>query len=381
MSQPLAYLDYNATAPVRSGVAEVVADALSVGGNPSSVHRSGRAARAFVERARDQVAALVGAGTETVVFTSGGTEANNLALKGLARAGRRLIVSAVEHASVAVPAEEAGADIIPVDADGIVDLTALESLLADNQEPALVSVMLANNETGVVQPVAEAAEVAHRHGALMHCDAVQGPGRLVVDVAALNVDLLTLSGHKLGGPQGVGALVIGPAAHELKAIVSGGGQERGLRPGTENVSGIAGFGLAAELAGTDMDRAAEIAALRDGLEATLTAIAPELVVAGVNAQRLCNTSTIIAPGLDSETQVMALDLAGVAVSAGAACSSGKVASSDVLAAMGMSAEQAGCAIRVSLGTDTQKGDIDRFVMAWRELYERLSIGKEALSAA
>jgi len=229
--------------------------------------------------------------------------------------------------------------------------------------------------------VAAAAEISHRHGALLHCDAVQGPGRLALDMKTLGADLLTLSAHKLGGPQGVGALVVGPAAHELNAVLLGGGQERGLRPGTENVPGIAGFGYAAELAEADLEQVPEVAALRDGLEAELAAIAPDLTIAGRNAPRLCNTSAIGAPGLDSETQVMALDLAGVSVSAGAACSSGKVASSSVLTAMGMSDEQAGSAIRVSLGPDSSEQDVDRLISAWRDLYNRLKIESEALSAA
>jgi len=381
VSQPLAYLDYNATAPVKPGVAEVVADALSVGGNPTSVHRSGRAARTLVDRARDQIAALVNAAAETVVFTSGGTEANNLALAGFAGTGRRLVVSAIEHASVAVVGDKLGAETVPVDADGIIDLQALDVILASDPTPALVSLMLANNETGVIQPVAAAAEISHKHGALLHCDAVQGPGRLALDMKSLGADLLTLSAHKLGGPQGVGALVVGAAAHELNAVQLGGGQERGLRPGTENVPGIAGFGFAAELAEADLEQVSGIAALRDGMEAELATIAPELTIAGGNAPRLCNTSTIIAPGLDSETQIMALDLAGVSVSAGAACSSGKVASSTVLAAMGMSDEQSGCAIRVSMGPDSSEQEVDRLVSAWRDLYRRLNIKSEALSAA
>jgi cysteine desulfurase len=358
MREAIAYLDHNASAPVKPGVRAAVAEALGLAGNPSSVHRRGRLARRAVERARAQVAALVGGAPERVVFTSGATEANHLALHGIAR---RRLVSAIEHDSVlAVEAER-----IPVDAHGVVDLTALERLLAQG-EPALVSVMLANNETGVIQPIAAVAEIAHRHGALLHCDAAQAPGRIAIDV---RVDLLTLSAHKFGGPQGVGALVLGEGV-EVAALQRGGGQEFGRRAGTENVPGIVGMGVAAELALDDLASAGRVGAMRDDLERRVRSALPAAVVFGAAAPRLGNTSCLAMPGVAAETQVIALDLSGVAVSAGAACSSGKVRASKVLAAMGVDPALAAGAIRVSLGPSTEAWEIDRFIAAWLGLYGR-----------
>ena len=369
MTESIAYLDHNATAPVKPQVAEAVARALEMGGNPSSVHRAGRLARRAVEQARLKVAALVGARPREVVFTSGGTEANNLALKGIGLG--RLIVSEVEHDSVLAAAARSGRPVewLPVDGEGVVDLAALERLLAANVGPTLVSVMLANNETGVIQPIAEVTARARKAGALVHCDAVQAPGRIAIEVGALGADLLTLSAHKFGGPQGVGALIVREDV-PLAALQRGGGQELGRRAGTENVAGIVGFGVAAELAADDIERRAEIVCLRDGLENRLRAVAPELMVFGAGAERLPNTICIAMPGVAAETQVMALDLAGVAVSAGAACSSGKVEPSHVLRAMGVAEPEVGRAIRVSLGWRTSERDIDRLVEAWSDLYLR-----------
>ena len=358
------YLDYNASAPVKPAVAAAVAGAHDLAGNASSVHRFGRLARRAIDDARERVATLVGAAPDQVVFTSGGTEANNLALVGSGRA--RLIVSAIEHDSVLRAAPDAA--LVPVDADGVVDLAALEAALAADDRPALVSVMAANNETGVIQPVAEAAALAHAHGALFHCDAVQAPGRIAVDFAALGADMMTLSAHKLGGPQGVGALIVGDGV-ALGPSLHGGRQEMGRRAGTENAAGIVGFGVAAELAGDDLADVGRLAGLRDAVERRIRAIAPDAVVFGAAAPRLCNTTCIALPGTAGETQVMALDLAGVAVSAGSACSSGKVTTSHVLQAMGAGAD-AGNAIRVSLGWRSTTADVERLVEAWRALYER-----------
>lgn len=360
------YLDHNATAPVLPEVAAAVADALMRTGNPSSVHGFGRAARQAVDQARRRVAALVGAAEEGVVFTSGGTEANNLALAGTD--ADRILVSAIEHDSVLRAAPEA--ERIPVTEQGVVDLAALERMLAaDAGKRVLVSVMLANNETGVIQPVAEAAAIARRHGALVHCDAVQAAGRIPVDLGALGVDMLTLSAHKLGGPAGVGALVLRPG-QALSPVLKGGGQERWRRAGTENLPGIVGFGVAALSARSVNDRIAGLRALRDDLERRIRDIAPEAPIYGEGAARLANTTCIGMPGVKGETQVMAFDLAGIAVSAGAACSSGKVASSAVLVAMGAAPAASAEAVRVSLGTGNTEADIGRFVAAWREIYER-----------
>jgi cysteine desulfurase len=359
----LAYLDHNAASPLRPVAFEAMADALRVAGNPSSVHAAGRAARAIVERGRSRVAALLGALPSEVLFTSGGTEANNMAIAGAGRA--RLLVSAVEHDSVLASAPDA--ERIPVDSQGVVQLAALERMLAGPGEPALVSVMLANNETGVVQPVAEVVRLARRAGALVHCDAVQAAGKIAVEMHGLGVDYLAVSAHKFGGPAGVGALIVRNGAPFL-ADRRGGAQESNRRAGTENVAGIAG--LAAALAEAGADR--PLAGLRDRLEAALLATAPGARVLGANAPRLSNTTCVCMPGVKAETQVMALDLAGVCVSAGAACSSGKVRRSAVLSAMGVDAARAETAIRISLGWNTERGDIDRLIAAWRDLYFRVS---------
>jgi cysteine desulfurase len=360
------YLDYNATAPVRPEVVQGMAAALGRTGNPSSVHRAGREARALLENARAAVAALVGAPADAVVFTSGGTEANNQALQSVS--GRRL-VSAIEHDSILAAAPDGPR--IPVDEHGVVDLERLAELL-EAVRPALVSVMLANNETGVLQPVEEVVACARRYGALVHCDAVQAAGKIPLDVNSLGADFVTLSAHKLGGPQGVGTLVLGPGIEPV-ALHRGGAQERRWRPGTENLPGIVGFGRACELAAADRDWPQRVGALRDRLEARVAAIAPEARALGAGAPRLTNTSCLTMPGVSNQIQLIDLDLAGIAVSAGSACSSGKVGPSHVLAAMGVEAGEAQTAIRVSLGWASTASDVDRFVTAWSRLYERTRV--------
>jgi cysteine desulfurase len=358
-----AYLDHNATSPLRPAAFDAMAEALRAGGNPSSVHRAGRAARARVDKARSQVAALVGAMPSEVVFTSGGTEANNAALTGAGR--KRMLVSAVEHDSVLKAAT--GLEIVPVDGNGLVDLGVLEESLAASAEPALVSVMFANNETGVLQPIADVVRVARAAGALVHCDAVQGAGKVPVDLHGLGVDYLSLSAHKFGGPTGVGALVVRSDAPFVSDRL-GGGQESNRRAGTENVAGIAGFGIAATEAGNGL----ATAEWRDQLEATLLKIASAARVYGATADRLPNTTCISMPGVRSETQVMALDLADICVSAGAACSSGKVTRSAVLLAMGVEPAEAETALRISFGWNTCFDDIERLIAAWRDLYIRVA---------
>ena len=361
----LAYLDWNATAPLRTEVISAMAEALTRTGNPSSVHRWGREARQAVERARAEVAALVGAAPAEVVFTSGGTEANQLALRGVS--GRRILISAIEHDSVGEAVPDAAA--IPVTPAGVIDLAALETLLADDPRPALVSIMLANNETGAIQPVAEATAIARRHNALSHCDGIQGVGKIAVDFRALGVDLLSISAHKLGGPQGIGALVVRDGV-DLDPLQRGGGQERGRRAGTENVPGTVGFGVAAALAAGESLPSPKIRELRDAAETGLISVAPDARVFASEAPRLPNTLCIGMPGVPASTQVMALDLAGVMVSAGAACSSGKVRRSHVLSAMGATPEEAESAIRVSLGWSTTAAEIERLVDAWTAVYRR-----------
>lgn len=362
MASPTFYLDHNATSPLRPVAFDAMVDALKAGGNPSSVHGAGRAARARVDAARRQVAELVGALPAEVIFTSGGTEANSLALGGVGR--RRILVSAVEHDSVL---KVAGAvEVVPVDGNGVVDLGALERLLATAPEATLVSVMFANNETGVLQPIADVVRVAREAGALVHCDAVQGAGKVDVDLHGLGVDYLSLSAHKLGGPSGIGALVVRNGA-SFATDRRGGGQESNRRAGTENVAGIAGFGAAAVEAKAGL----ATADLQDRLEAALLAIAPAAKVFGSAARRLPNTTCVSMPGVRAETQVMALDLAGVCVSAGAACSSGKVTRSAVLEAMGIGAAESETALRISLGWNSVSADIERLIAAWRDLYIRV----------
>jgi cysteine desulfurase len=371
--QPV-YLDHNATSPLRPEAEAALLTALKAAGNPSSVHGAGRAARERVEHARAEVAALVGASPSQVVFTSGGTEADNLALVSLAAAGPcTLIISAIEHEAVAECAKTLGVavDVLPVDGEGVARLDWLAERLdrwteADGRP--MLALMLANNETGVIQPVAEAAQLIHQRGGQVHVDAVQAAGRIALDLAALGADSLALSAHKLGGPQGVGALIT-EETFPLKRQLHGGGQERGLRAGTENVAGIAGFGAAATAALRDLHLAAEQAVWRDAAAERLKAEAGVLV-AGEGAPRLANTLCLAAEDFPSHLQVMALDLAGVMVSAGAACSSGKVKPSGVLAAMGYSAERAGSVLRVSGGWTTREADWNLFVEAWLEAWRR-----------
>jgi cysteine desulfurase len=371
--QPV-YLDHNATSPLRPEAEAALLKAIKAGGNPSSVHAAGRAAREGVEQARAEVAALAGAAPSQVVFTSGGTEADNLALTSLTSAGPcTLIISAIEHEAAAECAKTLGVpvEILPVNAEGVARLDWLAERLdlwSEADGRPMLALMLANNETGVIQPVAEAARLIHPKGGLVHVDAVQAAGRIALDMAVLGADSLALSAHKLGGPQGVGALITAET-FPLKRQMHGGGQEKGLRAGTENVAGIAGFGAAAAAAQRDLHFAAEQAAWRDVAAERLKAEAG-VSVAGEGAPRLANTLCLAAEDFPSHLQVMALDLAGVMVSAGAACSSGKVKPSGVLAAMGYSADRAGSVLRVSGGWTTREIDWNRFVEAWLEAWRR-----------
>lgn len=363
-----AYLDHNATTTPRPEAVRAMTSVLGQVGNPSSVHAPGRQARKVMEQARNEVAALVNASPADVVFTSGGTEANNLALTGTGR--ERLMVSAVEHPSVL----RCEGEIIPVDGDGLVDLDRLDQQLMADDVPALVSVMLANNETGVIEPVADVVAIAHRHGALVHCDAIQAAGKIAVDIKELGVDLMSVSAHKIGGPSGVGALIIPGLSDgtgvDLQGRFFGGGQEHGYRVGTENLPGIAGFGAAARAAKEGLDGFAKLAELRQAIEDGVKAVSQTACIIAEGIERLPNTCCISMPGTDSQTQVMALDLANVGVSAGSACSSGKAKASGVLQAMKVDDETASSVIRVSLGWPSRQSDVDAFLSAWRELYER-----------
>lgn len=367
------YLDWNATAPLRPQARAAALAALDSSGNPSSVHAEGRAARRLIEEAREKVAALVAAEPRNVVFTSGGTEANMLALTPASgpdgKAPDRLLISALEHPSVLAGGRFAAAAVqrVPATGDGRIDLAALaDALAALEGRRALVSLMLANNETGVVQPVSEAARLTHEAGGVLHVDAVQAAGRIPCDINAIGADLLTLSGHKIGALKGVGAVVRRDAAVPFPApLIRGGGQERGARAGTENVAGIAAFGAAAAAALVDLGaEAGDMRALRDRFEAGLRSASPDIVVFGAGAERLPNTTLFALNGMKAETAVIAFDLEGVAVSSGAACSSGKVQPSHVLAAMGVPPQLARAAVRVSLGPTTTQSEIDRTIQAW-----------------
>jgi cysteine desulfurase len=368
------YLDHNASSPLRPAARAAMIAAHDATGNPSSVHAEGRRARAIIDTAREQVAALVGAKPSEVVFTSGATEANNCVMAG---GWKAICVSAIEHDSVLAPARASGAKVIalPASADGVADLQSVAGELAHagaGGARALLSVMIANNETGVIQPVAEAADLAREHGLSLHVDAVQGPGRLLVDFATLGADTLVISGHKLGGPRGVGALIVRDGVN-LPALIKGGAQERRRRGGTENVAGIAGFGVAAAEAARSVDAAGRMAALRDKLESGVTAATPNAVIIGRNAPRIANTSCIAVPGKPAETLVIRLDLAGIAVSAGAACTSGKVGANSVLEAMGLGADIARSSVRISLGPETNDDDIAAFLAAWEKIAGRAAL--------
>lgn len=373
MTRTRVYLDWNATAPLRPEARAAMAEAWDVAGNPSSVHAEGRAARRLVEDARAIVAGATGSHARNVVFTSGGTEANALALTpDLRRPGgepaQRLAVSAVEHPSVLAGGSFDGADIVkaPVDPEGVVDLERLQGLL-NGGPPTLVSVMLANNETGAIQPIPEIAEVVHEAGGVLHVDAVQALSRISCDMNDLSADILSISAHKVGGPKGVGALVVRDDIAGLEPLIRGGGQEKGRRAGTENVIGILGFGAALHAAMEQSEaESSRIRGLRERLEAGLMADAGTVIFSRA-AARLPNTTLAAVPGMKAETAVIGFDLEGVAVSSGSACSSGKVQPSQVLAAMGVPLELARGAIRISLGWNTSESDVDFFLQAWRKL--------------
>lgn len=372
MQRERVYLDYNATAPLRPEVREALCAALGAVGNPSSIHAEGRAAKALIERARGQVARLLGTSPRSVVFASGGTEAANLALSpglninGDPRPFERLLLASVEHPCVLKGHRFAGehVTVLPVAADGTLDLAVLDEELSAGGR-ALVAVQLANNETGVIQDVEEVASQVHAAGGALVCDAVQAAGRMKIDLARLGADAVFVSAHKLGGPKGVGALAFADErTHIADVTLRGGGQERGLRAGTENVAAIAGFGAACEALGDIGAEAERLQDLRESLADGVRAVAPEAVVFGAHRERLSNTLAFALEGLPAETLLIALDLAGISVSSGSACSSGKVAASHVLAAMGVPPALARCAIRVSLGWGSSARDVKDFAAAF-----------------
>ncbi|WP_257235316.1 cysteine desulfurase family protein [Pleomorphomonas sp. JP5] len=379
MAEARLYFDWNAGAPMRKAARTRLVELLDRPGNGSSVHAEGRAARAVLEGARRSVARLCGAEAKGVTFCSGGTEGANTVLTpdwtlfGKPYRLDRLLVSAVEHPAVArggrFPAERV--EVVPVDGDGVVDLAFLERRLAELAavgERALVSVMMANNETGVVEPVADVARLARVHGALVHSDVVQAAGKVPIDMEALGLDVVTLSAHKLGGGQGVGAIVRGRNGFAFPPLVTGGGQESWARAGTENVAAIAAFGVAADAALADLPAMAEVAARRDRIAAMIRDVAPDAVMFAEGAPRLSNTLCFAVPGVAAETAVIAFDLAGVALSSGSACSSGKVTASPVLTAMGIEPMLVKSGLRVSIGAETSDEEIDAFGLRARNVF-------------
>ncbi len=391
MSAERVYLDHNATTPPLPSAIDAVHAALLLTGNPSSVHGEGRAARAVVEEARRNITHALGGKAENLIFTSGGTEsANHLLCPEWAVSGDRrrfsdLFVLSTEHACMLGGGRFAAEDVrmIPVDADGVIQLDVFDSMLSRSRFP-LVAIQHANNETGVIQPIEKVAEIARSHLALIVCDAVQSFGKLPVDIKALGVDALFVSAHKIGGPKGVGAILfadsrISPAS----ALINGGGQQKGFRAGTENVSGIAGFGAASLEIGAGFVAAAGIGQLRDKFENDLVRLARECIVFGRSAPRLPNTSLFAIPGNQAETSLIGFDLAGFALSSGSACSSGKVKRSHVLDAMGVAPSLATCAIRFSIGRQTTAGEVQRFLVAVQHRIESVArkTDNEAAQAA
>ncbi|WNK01239.1 cysteine desulfurase family protein [Thalassospiraceae bacterium LMO-JJ14] len=366
------YLDHNATTPLGHAARDAMARAMGVAGeltgNASSVHGFGREARRIIEDARASVGELAGVAPQNVIFTSGGSEANNTILRGIPAAF--VATSAIEHASVLDAAPDARR--VPVDASGVLRLDALSEMLEGAEGRVLVSVMAANNETGVVQPIAEIAAITKAHDALLHVDAIQWAAKRPLFEITAYCDALSLSAHKFGGPQGVGAIVVKDGV-AFEPLIRGGGQERRRRAGTENLIGISGFGAACAAALDSVAGFSKLAGLRDGIE---SALGGDARVYGAGAERLANTTCIAMPGVSAETQVMAFDLAGIAVSAGSACSSGKVEPSHVLLAMGATKTEAAEAVRVSLGLSNTADDVQKFINAWRSLRTRAA-SKEA----
>lgn len=370
------YLDFNATTPVRPEVVDAVARAMTTIGNSSSVHAEGRGARAIVEDGREKLRALVNAPMNGVIITGGGTEAIHYALNGTVRNGavKRIFVSAIEHAAVPANAAEAGVPVetIPVTKSGVADIQWLKDRLknydAAREGGFLVCLMFANNETGVIQPVKEAADIAHDTGGLLFVDAAQAVGKVPVNFVMSGADLMAVTAHKFGGPIGVGALIAGPNL-PLHPVMRGGGHESNRRAGTHNVPAIAGLGVACDLAPSSIEMAPKIAAMRDRMQAA--AETAGAIIWGHGEKRLPGTLSMSAPSFTSQTQLMAMDLAGIAISSGSACSSGKTKPSHVLSAMGAGDDLAGCGVRVSLGWSSKEEDADAFCREWPAAYKRV----------
>jgi cysteine desulfurase len=387
------YLDHNATSPLRPESLAAMTHALSVSGNPSSIHARGRAARALADGARDEIARFAGAADHEIIFTSGATEAANLGLAGAIEGAidqhevdktiariTRLFVSAIEHPAVSAPAQRLAErvpglrlELLPVTADGVLDTEALRVALREGKGRALVAVMAANNETGAIQPIAEISRLAGEAGALLLVDGVPAAGK--VDLDARACDYLVLSAHKMGGPSGAGALIVRDGA-PLAAQIMGGAQQNGLRAGTENLSGIAGMGAAARTLRDGAGERARIAHLRDRFESMLKQAIPDAAIFAADGPRLCGTSFFALPGVAAQTAQIALDLDGVMVSAGSSCASGKVAPSHVLAAMGVDDAIAACAVRASFGWDCESADVDAAIASLTKLWQRRAASTE-----
>lgn len=368
-SSDLIYLDYNATAPIRSEVIELMSDVMKEGGNPSSVHALGRTAKSRLETARSQIAEVLNCRSQMIVFTSGGTEANNMAILNSKRT--RLITTNAEHDSVKLSKDcfDGKVDILSINDDGLINLEELKKLFLNDGDQTVVSILLANNETGVLQDIESISKITKDVGALLHVDAIQAFGKIPLDFQSLDVDMMSISSHKIGGPQGVGALV---ALEKLpvKSSIIGGGQEVGRRGGTENIAGIAGFGLAASMIPTTLEKMKELEEWRNFAEQEILSNASGSKCLGKNSKRLPNVSTIYMPNVRSETQVMNFDLNKICVSSGSACSSGKVKASHVIMAMTNDNEIASSTVRMSMGWNTKREDIDVFISSWLKMWGR-----------
>ncbi len=365
----LIYLDYNATTPIRPEVIDLMTEVMKEGGNPSSVHAYGRKAKARLEAARASIAQAINCRPQMVIFTSGGTEANNMAVFSCGK--KRLITTNAEHDSLRSVADRFNGevDIMPVNEDGLIDFNELKQSLKKKSEHTVLSILYANNETGVLQDVPAIVEIAHAAGALVHIDAIQALGKVQIDFMGLGVDMMSISAHKIGGPQGVGALI----AREnlpIKSVILGGGQEVGRRGGTENIAGIAGFGLAASMIPASLEKMKSLAAWRDEMEEKLSRHAPGARFLGKNVSRLPNVSSIYMPDVSSETQVMNFDLDKICISAGSACSSGKVKASHVCLAMTGDEKIASSTIRMSLGWNSEYSDVGAFIASWKKQYDK-----------
>jgi cysteine desulfurase len=368
------YLDYNATAPIKTSVIEEMVEVMSEVGNASSVHSLGRKAKMRLENARAAIADMLNCRAAMISFTSGGTEANNMAFLSSQLKGReitRLIVSAAEHDSFRGSYKRFKGEVLKLslDENGLVSKTELKTILGDDGSHTLVSILYVNNETGVIQDIKSLTEITHEAGALFHTDAIQALGKIMVDYKELGVDMMSISSHKIGGPQGAGAFIAREAL-EVSPLISGGGQESGRRSGTENLAGIVGFAKAVSLVPQNLQKIKKLTAIRDDLEARIIEFAPDSKIFGKDSNRVGTVSNIMMPNVMSETQVIAFDLAGICISAGSACSSGKVKSSHVISQMGANETEASSTIRMSLGWDNTAQEVDAFYQAWIKLYMR-----------